>query len=189
VRTKFKLTSRAIGILMVGTLCYAQSAAKPAPTDRLSLLVAEWTRAKTGTREYIDAMPESGVGFKPTPEIRSFAQQMLHIAATNYMFASSLSGQENPYDSRTGKDPEKMENLTGSKTELSKFVLGSYAHMIAVIKKLEISDLEQPVQFFNMKMARHLLLAKALEHHAHHRGQTTIYLRLKGITPPSERLF
>jgi uncharacterized damage-inducible protein DinB len=34
-----------------------------------------------------------------------------------------------------------------------------------------------------------VLLAKAMERHAHHRGQTAIYLRLKGVKPPSERLF
>lgn len=38
-------------------------------------------------------------------------------------------------------------------------------------------------------MPRSLLLAKALEHHAHHEGQAAVYLRLAGITPPSQRLF
>jgi hypothetical protein len=37
-------------------------------------LVAEWQRAKTYTKAYLDAMPEDGYAFKPTPDIRSFAQ-------------------------------------------------------------------------------------------------------------------
>ena len=36
---------------------------------------------------------------------------------------------------------------------------------------------------------RFALLIKAIEHQAHHRGQTTIYIRLQGIRPPQERLF
>jgi hypothetical protein len=41
-----------------------------------------------GAKEYIEAMPEDALGFKPTPEIRSFAEQMLHLAGGNYMFAA-----------------------------------------------------------------------------------------------------
>lgn len=163
----------------------AQTASAPAP-GRTALLVKEWTRAKLGVQEYVDAMPEEGIGFKPTPEIRSFAEQYLHIAGTLYIFASTVTGEKNPYE---GRDIEKMEELKGSKAALRKFILESYDYMIQAAGKVDEAKLDEDVQFFNLKMSRHLLLAKALEHHAHHRGQTTIYLRLKGVTPPSERLF
>ena len=55
-------------------------------------LVKEFQRAKNYTKAYLDAMPEDGYGFKPTPEIRSFAQQMGHLADANYFFASTASG-------------------------------------------------------------------------------------------------
>ncbi|MDQ6769924.1 MAG: DinB family protein [Gemmatimonadota bacterium] len=48
---------------------------------------------------------------------------------------------------------------------------------------------DEDVAFFRLQMPRSLILAKALEHHAHHRGQAAVYLRLTGITPPSQRLF
>lgn len=163
--------------------------ATSAATDPTALLVSEWTRAKTGIQEYIDAMPEDGINFKPTPQVRSFAEQMLHIAGANYMFASVASGRENPYDMSKGKSPEQMENLKASKAALKQFVLGSYDFVIEAIKGMKAEQMAGEVEFFKMKVPRHLLLAKALEHHAHHRGQTTIYLRLKGVTPPSERLF
>jgi uncharacterized damage-inducible protein DinB len=88
-----------------------------------------------------------------------------------------------------GKDPEKMEELKQSKAALRKFVMGSYDFMIDAVKGVDEAELDESVKFFRMDMPRYLLLAKAIEHHAHHRGQTTIYLRLKGVTPPSERLF
>src|ERR1700735_3500204 len=59
-------------------------------------MVAEWQRAKLYTKSYLDAMPEDGYGFKPTPEIRSFAQQMLHIADANYVLATAGSDKPNP---------------------------------------------------------------------------------------------
>jgi hypothetical protein len=49
-------------------------------------IVKEWERAKAYTKEYLDAMPESGYAFKPTPEMRSFAEQMLHLTDTDYAF-------------------------------------------------------------------------------------------------------
>lgn len=164
-------------------------ATKPSAPDSSALLVAEWTRAKTGIQEYIDAMPDDGINFKPTPQVRSFAEQMLHIAGGNYMFASAATGRENPYDRAKGKNPEQMEELKASKAALKQFVLGSYDFVIEAVKTLKADQLGGEVEFFKMKMPRHLLLAKALEHHAHHRGQTTVYLRLKGVTPPGERLF
>ena len=152
--------------------------------DRVTFLITEWTRAKTGIQEYIDAMPEDGIGFKPTPLVRSFAEQMLHIAGANYAFASIASGQDNPYDLLKGNYPEKREDLKQSKGALLKYVMDSYDFMIEAAKGLDSAKLDGTIDFFKMKM-----LAKAMEHQAHHRGQTTIYLRLKDVTPPSERLF
>jgi uncharacterized damage-inducible protein DinB len=38
-------------------------------------------------------------------------------------------------------------------------------------------------------MSKRNALAKVFEHQVHHRGQTTVYLRLAGVTPPQEKLF
>lgn len=157
--------------------------------ERVNLIVTEWERAKTGTREYIEAMPEEAIGFRPTPEIRSFAEHFLHVASANYIFVSAVSGRDNPHDKSRGKDPEEREELKQSKGALLEFVTGAYDYLIEAVKQLDSAGLEEKVKFFRMELARELLLAKALEHHAHHRGQAAIYLRLKGVTPPSERLF
>ena len=164
-------------------------AVKEMPKDRATILVNEWTRARLGVKEYIEAMPEDAIGFKPTPEIRSFAEQMLHLAGGNYMFASVASGKENPWDFTKGKDPVNVPELKQTKAALLKFVMDSYDFTIEAVKGLTSAQLDEMVQLFSMKMPRHMVLTKGIEHAAHHRGQTTIYLRLKGITPPSERLF
>ena len=188
-----------IVLLVVGVACnfgpnISQSTAqqpnvKEFPKDRAAILVAEWTRARLGVKEYIEAMPEDAIGFKPTPEIRSFAEQMLHLAGGNYMFASAASGKENPWDFTKGKDPVNVPEFKQTKAALLKFVMDSYDFAIDVVKGFNSTQLDEMVQIFSMKMPRHMALAKGIEHAAHHRGQTTIYLRLKGITPPSERLF
>jgi uncharacterized damage-inducible protein DinB len=45
------------------------------------------------------------------------------------------------------------------------------------------------VTFHKWEMTRETAFSKALEHHAHHRGQTVVYFRVNGLKPPAERLF
>jgi len=186
-----------VAVILVGTTSSftqqksapAKPAAEGRSDDRGATLVKEWTRARLGAQEYLDAMPEESIGFKPTPEIRSFAEQYLHIASANYAFASAASGRSNPFDAQAGKDIEKMDEPKQSKAALKKVVLDSYDFMIDAIKSIDPKTFEDRAKLFSFEMSRYLMINKALEHHAHHRGQSTIYLRLKGIKPPSERLF
>src|ERR1700727_2190828 len=77
-----------------------------------SQMVAEWQRAKVYTKEYLDAMPADGYGFKPTPEIRSFAQQMLHLADANYFFAATASGMKSPLTASLEKSVTPTKEAT-----------------------------------------------------------------------------
>ncbi|MFD0749921.1 DinB family protein [Mucilaginibacter calamicampi] len=144
--------------------------------------IAEWTRAKAYTKAYLDAMPADGYTFKATPEVRSFAEQMLHLANASYYFLSTITGKPSGQ-----KDLEKTVPQTKDAT--TKAVLDSYDYVIASIKAIPDADLSKPVTAEGMKTTKGLLLAKAFEHQTHHRGQVTVYLRLKGVKPPQEMLF
>ena len=146
--------------------------------------IAEWTRAKAYTKAYLDAMPADGYAFKPTPEIRSFAEQMLHLADASYYFLSTVSGKPSPLGQ---KQAEKT--VAHTKEATTQAVLDSYDYVIATIKAIPDADLSQTVSAEGMKATKGLVLAKAFEHQTHHRGQTTVYLRLKGVKPPQEMLF
>lgn len=145
----------------------------------------QWKRAKDYTKEYLDAMPEAGINFKPTPEVRSFAEQMLHIANANYLFAATASGKTNP---NQGKDLEKADDLK-TKAALTKAVMDSYDFVISSLEGADQAKMTEKVSIFKMEMDRGTAYEKAFEHQTHHRGQTTIYLRLKGVKPPQEKLF
>jgi uncharacterized damage-inducible protein DinB len=181
-------------------VCFAQqvsgAAAQPvatvsriAPADPIAALVADWTRAKDYTKEYLEAMPEEGVNFKPTPEIRSFAEQMLHLATANFTFSSTAAGIANPYNPQEGKNLEKMDEFK-TKAALTKIVMESYDFAINAIKGMDPKKMDEPIKFFGrFDTTRGGALSKGFEHQTHHRGQTTIYLRLKGVKPPAEKLF
>ena len=147
-------------------------------------MVKEWQRAKEYTKEYLDAMPADGFGFKPTPEIRSYAQQMLHLADVNFYFAASASGVASPM----GKESAEKK-VTPTKEAVTKAVMDSYDFVISSLKGMSAAQLEETATAEGMSMKKSALFAKAFEHQTHHRGQCTIYLRLKGVKPPEEKLF
>ncbi|HWD86895.1 MAG TPA: DinB family protein [Mucilaginibacter sp.] len=155
-----------------------------------SQLVAEWQRAKTYTKAYLDAMPEDGYAFKPTPEIRSFAQQMLHIADANYVFATVASDKPNPVG-ETFASPHDLNEKTVSPTKeaVTKVVMDSYDWLISTLQNMTPDQMQEAIKFGKRESTRGGLYGKAFEHQTHQRGQTTIYLRLKGVTPPPEQLF
>lgn len=158
--------------------------AAPPAFDKTKI-IEDWKRAKEYTKEYLDAMPEDGINFKPTPEIRSFAEQMLHIANANYGFSAAASGKANPNE---GKDLEKMQEFK-TKAGLTKAVMDSYDFVISSLQATPDDRMAEKVKFFKWEIERGNAFQKAFEHQTHHRGQTTVYLRLKGVTPPQEKLF
>jgi uncharacterized damage-inducible protein DinB len=162
----------------------AQAPPKDYPAARIEGLVREWTRARDYTKEYLDAMPDDGYAFRPTPEIRSFAEQMLHLTAANFNFAARVFGATNPYQ---GKNLEKLDELK-SKAACTKIVLESYDFVLNGLKNTTEAKLDEKVAFIGYNRTKVHILGLAFEHGTHHRGQTTIYLRLKGVTPPAEKL-
>ena len=148
-------------------------------------LVKDWERSRAYTKEYLDAMPESGYALKPTPEMRSFAEQVLHLGDANYAFASAATGAKSPVG-----QGELEKTTDKSKTNVSNLVLASYDFVIDHVKQLSEAQLNEATKLFGkFDMSKRMALAKAFEHQAHHRGQTTVYLRLAGVKPPQEKLF
>jgi uncharacterized damage-inducible protein DinB len=174
---KLKRITIALCLIMASQFANAQA--------KLNDIVKEWERSKAYTKEYLDAMPESSYALKPIPEMRSFAEQLLHLADANYGLASSAIGIKSPF---TFGDLEKSTDKT--KGNVSKLVLASYDFIIDQIKKMPEAQLDETVKMIGQfDMPKRTGLAKALEHQAHHRGQTTVYLRLAGVKAPEEKLF
>jgi uncharacterized damage-inducible protein DinB len=148
-------------------------------------IVKEWERAKAYTKEYLDAMPESSYALKPTPDIRSFAEQMLHLSDANYGFVSAATGEKSPFGmGQLEKSTDK------SKANVTKIVLEGYDFVINSIKKMTPAQLSESMKLFgHFEMTKGTAINKCFEHQTHHRGQCTIYLRLAGVKPPQEKLF
>ncbi len=145
----------------------------------------DWERAKTYTIEYLNTMPPDKYSFKATDSIRSFAQQMLHLAQSNVNIISFVAGEPNIIGNRILEESKTAQ----TKDSVMYYVVASYDLTIDGIKKMNMDSLKEKVKFYNWEETKYAWLLKAFEHQTHHRGQTTIYIRLAGLHPPQERLF
>lgn len=148
--------------------------------------VKDWERGKIYTLEYLDAMPKEKYGFRAQDSIRSFGQQMLHLAHDIIIMVSYGTGKERIWE---GQNVE-VRTSAQSSDSVRYFITTSYDYAIDAIKNMDASKLEEKYKTRrNFEETRFAWLLKAFEHQTHHRGQTTIYIRLLGIKPPNEKLF
>jgi uncharacterized damage-inducible protein DinB len=153
--------------------------------DIRSQFIKDWERAKAYTIDYLNAMPADKYSFKATDSIRSFAQQMLHLAQSNVNIIAFVAGEPNIIGSRILEDSKTAQ----TRDSVMYYVVTSYDLTIDGLRKMNMASLKERVKFYDWEETRYALLLKAFEHQTHHRGQTTIYIRLVGLHPPQERLF
>jgi uncharacterized damage-inducible protein DinB len=123
------------------------------------------------------AMPAKQYSFRPHPDSMTFGQLMSHIATTNYQFCAGLKDSQPP----TLPSPTEKDGVV-------KFLGDSFDYCSGIIASLTDEQLGKPHNSPDGRLlGREVLLATYI-HVAHHRGQAEIYLRDKGIKPPSYRI-
>jgi len=170
-------------LLFVAASSFAQSLTSE---DIKAQYIKEWERAKAYTIEYLNAMPADKYSFKPVDSIRSFAQQMIHLSQGNCFLMSGATDVKPP--AFANSDLEHSAGAT-SKDSVMYYVTSSYDYCISAVKGLDVSKWGEKKKMFGREETRFALMIKTFEHQTHHRGQSTIYIRLVGIRPPQEKLF
>lgn len=148
-------------------------------------LASDMERSKAMSLSYIEAMPADKYSFRPNEDVRTFAEQYLHLAQGLIGLSSNGTGAAAIFP---GENLEATEAYH-SKAEVQRIVTESYDFAINSIKEMDADKLTEIVQRGQFEVTRRGWIHKALEHNTHHKGQTTIYLRMNGITPPQFQLF
>jgi hypothetical protein len=138
-----------------------------------------------------DAMPAVKYGFVPEEGefkgVRSFGQQVRHLAATNHILAAAALGEEPPADAGDEAGPESVR----SKPEILQYLNESFAHLgraIDAIGEKNAMVKHSPISPLPTKATTRLgLTVEALIHAFNHYGQMVEYLRMNGIVPPASR--
>jgi uncharacterized damage-inducible protein DinB len=136
-----------------------------------------------------DAMPEDKFGFAPTngefKGVRTFAQQIKHVAAVNYELGGAILEQKPPADINDEAGP----NSITSKDDVLKYLKDSFAYVHKAIATINESNLTATVRspFGEGKVTRLSLASSVVWHGYDHYGQMAVYLRMNGIVPPASR--
>src|SRR5579872_386373 len=178
--------SRALAVFAAALfLIQASASAQNITGDEIKAqFIKDWERAKSYTLEYLDAMPADKYSFKAVDSIRSFAQQMLHLASGNAGLIHFATGVRAGFPMGLEKSPTAQ-----NKDSVVYYVTKSFDIAIQGLKDFDPAKFGEQVAMRDDKVTRFALFEKAFEHQTHTLGQTTIYIRLVGIRPPAEKLF
>jgi uncharacterized damage-inducible protein DinB len=147
-------------------------------------LLSDWQRNRTTVLAYIDAMPDSAAGFRPTPGVRTFAQQFDHIVTTNLEVAAiALRGL------KAAPTVADSAVYLHDKAALRQYAESTYDYLLDALRHASPVQLRRPVAMYGQPpqpAAR--LAALSFEHSVWTLGQLVPYLRLNGVTPPEYRM-
>jgi uncharacterized damage-inducible protein DinB len=137
-----------------------------------------------------DAMPADKWTFAPKDgrdgafkDVRTFAQQVKHVACANVAFGSEIERKAPPAGCETG-GPQPAT----SKAELMKYLRESFEYATNVLNTLTSGDALAPTDGpYAGKSTRIGVATLAVWHASDHYGQLVVYLRMNGIVPPASR--
>jgi uncharacterized damage-inducible protein DinB len=172
-------------LLMMVMSIAAATAQGVSPDSIKAQMVKDWERAKVYTQAYLSAMPADKYGARAVDSVRTFSEQMLHLASGTIGLVANGTGAQRIFP---GFNMEKSAGAQ-NKDSVSYYVNASYDFAINAIKNMDGNKLWEHLKRGNFDETKYSWILKAFEHQSHHRGQCTIYIRLQGIKPPNEMLF
>jgi uncharacterized damage-inducible protein DinB len=197
---KTKIVLLLAGVTVITTAAFAQetrNTASPSaqqspqtPATIASAIDREITIVEKEVVDAAEAMPEEKYNFSPESlhisgsdykGVRTFAEQVKHVAASNYLIWSPITGDKAPDTANDGKGPEAMK----TKAEIVNFLKESFAFGHQAVATLTPANSVEPVG--KSKRTRLFLATFAPAHAFDHYGQMVEYLRMNGIVPPASR--
>jgi hypothetical protein len=183
----------AILLLALGTSGPLAAASPQAKTDQQPTVAAVLDHSLSGVQHEVvsaaEAMPDDKFNFAPTQGefkgVRTFAQQIKHIAAVNYMLGAAILSEKPPVALGDENGPDSI----ASKADVVEFLKDSFAYLHKSLNTLDEGNILGKVQspFGSNKVTRLGLATLALGHPFDHYGQMVEYLRMNNIIPPASR--
>jgi len=136
-----------------------------------------------------EMMPEAAYGFRPTPDVRNFGEQMTHAAGAHYSFCNQ-AGVPPGIERQTAPN---MRALT-AKVEIVKALKDSVAYcdrVLAAASETWLMETAPRVGGASSGLIEgirgHAFMYNNV-HDAEDYGTITTYLRMQGVVPPSTAL-
>jgi len=140
-------------------------------------LAVRWEAMQKKIVDLAEAMPADRYGYKPTPEVRTFGEQLAHIAESNFLRISEVTGEKPPAAGHHGHAAGKAEviRLLQDSFDFGGRALSAMTPAAAEVVPTQVQG----------RATRQNIIVQALLNANDHYGQLVVYLRLNGIVPPA----
>ena len=164
------------GVVAVVAVAASSVFAQGTSPSLVKELVATWQRAATDIIDVAEAMPEEKYEYKPTAEIATFRDQLVHVTGITQRFIDSAKGTKSDQSHKAMKKAEVV-GLLKQTLQTGQETLGS----------LTDAQLLEQVKFpiGDRSVTRFAFWQAPLYQIRNHHGQLVVYLRLNGIVPPT----
>ncbi|MBI3894424.1 MAG: DinB family protein [Acidobacteria bacterium] len=150
-----------------------------AECDVVGPLQQRWEGTRNLVIPLAEAFPEEKYDYKPTPEVRSFREQLIHLISENQRYMAMVAGE-------APKDQSQLERLT-KREEILKTLVESYDYGTRVLSNLDEQKAMEMIpvpSFLGQQMARWSVVMWNIVDNMDHYGNLVVYLRLNKIVPP-----
>jgi hypothetical protein len=159
----------------------------PAPArSRSEEMLDRWNDIGNKLVAMAQDFPEDKYDFKVQKDERTFALNLLHAAALDFVVIRMISGSNLGPDFGDGDNPSRDAFKT--KADVVKFVQEAVADGAKVIQQQGDAGLDKTTKFFGNRMAHNSSIwTFAIEHSGEHYGQLVVYYRANNLVPPDSR--
>src|SRR5271154_1669749 len=162
-------------VVMMAALLTAGCAFAQTPNPFIGELEQFYTIRKGDLLKAADRMPAEDYGFKPTPDVRTFGQLLAHVIDAQMGFCSSVKGE-----------PRKLNAASKtSKTDLVAALKESFDECDSAFDLMTPETAGKMIKSGNTERSKLGVLLYATLHDTEEYGYMAMYLRLKGLVPPS----
>jgi hypothetical protein len=173
-----------------GTSPYSQAQTQnqpPSPArSRSDEILDRWDDIGNKLIAMAQDFPEDKYDFKVQKDERTFAQNLLHAAAQDFVLIRRVSGSNLGPDFGEGDNPSR--DIFRTKADVVKFVQEAVADGAQVIQQQGDAGLDKTSKFFGNRLAHNSSIwTFAIEHSGEHYGQLVVYYRANNLVPPDTR--
>ena len=169
----------AILMLVLSTPALSQETAKAAGNPGVDAVRAMWETQSAYVLRSAEQMPEADYAFKPVATVRTFGQQIAHLAGSQYSMCAAALGEPE-------RAEDEFEKSMGTKAQLIAALRASSEYCRRAYAQSDV-DATRAVTIYGGSHTRMWVLALNATHDGEHYGNIITYLRIKGMVPPSSQ--
>lgn len=175
-------------LVATSPFAYGQSQSQtPSPAkSRSDEMLDRWNDIGNKLIAMAQDFPEDKYDFKLQKDERTFALNLLHAAALDFVVIRRIAGSNVGPDFGEGDNPTRDQFKT--KADVVKFVQEAVADGAKVIQEQGDAGLDNTSKFFGGRMAHNSSIwTFTIEHSGEHYGQLVVYYRANNLVPPDSR--